>query len=126
MAGTPPADIVGEFVADRELIKVDLEYFSELAREVPARFDELFAGIEPAIDREWGQIDPVERAILLIGTYELRFCPGIPWRVVLNEAVELTKMFGAEDAHKYINGVLDKIARESRAVEIAGNPTVNI
>ena len=60
------------------------------------------------------------------GTYELKFCPQIPWRVVLNEAVELCKMFGAEDAHKYINGVLDTIAAESRRVEIAGNPTVNI
>ncbi len=125
MAGAPPEDIVGEFVADRELIKVDLEYFSELVREVPARFDELIAGIEPAIDREWVQIDPVERAILLIGTYELRFCPQIPWRVVLNEAIELCKMFGAEDAHKYINGVLDKIAATSRDMEIAGSPTVN-
>ncbi len=120
-----PIEIVGEFVSDRELIKVDLDYFTELMREVPARFDDLLVIIEPAIDRSWTQIGPVERSILLIGTYELRCCTDIPWRVVLNEGVELCKMFGPEDAHKYINGVLDKIARSCRALEIASNSTVN-
>lgn len=120
-----PIEIVGEFVADRELIKVDVDYFTELTRAVPAQFNDLFASIEPAIDRSWAQIGPVEQSILLIGTYELRYCAHIPWRVVLNEGVELCKMFGPEDAHKYINGVLDKIARSCRALEIAGNPTVN-
>ena len=119
-------EIVGEFVADRELIKVDIDYFVELTREVTARFDDLFVSIEPAIDRSWAQIGPVEQSILLIGTYELRNCPHIPWRVVLNECVELCKMFGADDAHKYINGVLDKIARKSREIEIGANSTVNI
>ena len=122
----PPAEIVGEFVADRELVKVDIEYFSELTREVPSRFDDLLTTIKLAIDRDWTQIGPVEQSILLIGTYELRFCPHIPWRVAVNEGVELCKMFGAEGAHKYINGVLDKIARKCRDVETSGNPTVNI
>lgn len=125
MAGTPPASIVKEFVAERELIKVDMDYFTELTREVPGKFDQLLAAIEPALDRSWSQLDTVERAILLIGTYELRFCPQIPWRVVINEAIELCKMFGAEDAHRYVNGVLDKVAHECRCVEIAGLPTVN-
>lgn len=126
VARAAPAEIIGEFVADRELVKVDLDYFTELTREVPARFDDLFASIEPTIDRSWAQIGPVEQSILLIGTYELRYCPGIPWRVVVNEGVELCKMFGPEDAHKYINGVLDKIARGCREVEIADNSTVKI
>jgi transcription antitermination protein NusB len=120
VARTPPAEIVREFVADRELIKVDIEYFTELTRSIPLKFDELLEEINPAIDRKWTQVDPVEQAILLIGTYELRFCPHVPWRVVVNEAVELCKMFGAEDAHKYINGVLDKLARTSRVAEISG------
>lgn len=120
VADTPPANIVQEFIADRELVNVDMDYFSELTREIPSKFVELLAVIEPAIDRNWTRIDTVERAILLIGTYELRFCPQIPWRVVLNEAVELCKMFGAEGAHRYVNGVLDKIAHERRCVEIAG------
>jgi N utilization substance protein B len=121
-----PSEIVGEFVADRELIKVDIDYFSELTREVPSRFQDLLTIIKPTIDRDWAQIGPVEQSILLIGTYELRFCPQVPWRVVLNEGVELCKMFGPEDAHKYINGVLDKVARQCREIEITGNPTVNI
>lgn len=119
VARTPPADIIREFVADRELIKVDIEYFTELTRSIPLKFDELLGEINPVIDRQWAQVDPVEQAILLIGTYELRFCPHVPWRVVVNEAVELCKMFGAEDAHKYINGVLDKLARTARVAEIS-------
>ncbi len=121
-----PTEIVGEFVADRELVKVDIDYFSELTREVPSKFEDLLTTIKSAIDRDWTQIGPVEQSILLIGTYELRFCPQVPWRVVVNEGVELCKMFGAEDAHKYINGVLDKIAHECRVFETSGNPTVNI
>jgi transcription antitermination protein NusB len=119
VARTPPADIIREFVADRELIKVDIEYFAELTRSIPPKFDELLGEISPVIDRQWAQVDPVEQAILLIGAYELRFCPHVPWRVVVNEAVELCKMFGAEDAHKYINGVLDKLARTARVAEIS-------
>ncbi len=126
VAGTPPTTIVQEFVADRELIKVDMGYFTELTAEIPARFDTLIAAIEPKIDRTWLQVDTVERAILLIGTYELHFCPQLPWRVVLNEAVELCKMFGAEDGHRYINGVLDKIARDALCEEITGSPTLSI
>lgn len=122
----PPAEIVSEFVADRELAKVDIDYFSELTREIPTRFENLLTIIKSAVDRDWTQIGPVEQGILLIGTYELRFCPYVPWRVVVNEGVELCKMFGAEDAHKYINGVLDKIAHECREFETSGKPTVNI
>ncbi len=124
ITSTPPATIVKEFVADRELIDVDMNYFSELTREIPSKYVDLLAPIESAIDRSWAQIDTVERAVLLIGTYELHFCPQIPWRVVLNEAVELCKMFGAQDAHRYVNGVLDKIARAARKVEIEGQTTV--
>ncbi len=120
-----PLDIVHEFVADREMIKVDIEYFTELMREVPAKFNDLFASIEPTIDRSWAQIGPVEQSILLIGTYELQYCEYIPWRVVLNEGVELCKMFGPEDAHKYINGVLEKVARGCRLIEVDGNLTKN-
>jgi len=122
----PPAEIVSEFVADRELAKVDIDYFSELTREIPTRFENLLTIIKSAVDRDWTQIGPVEQGILLIGTYELRFCPYVPWRVVVNEGVELCKMFGAEGAHKYINGVLDKIAHECREFETSGKPTVNI
>ena len=126
VAGTPPATIVREFVADRELVKVDMSYFTELTGEIPAKFEDLLATLEPELDRPWQQVDMVERAILLIGAYELRFCPHVPWRVAVNEAIELCKMFGAEDAHRYVNGVLDKIARTHRALEIAGSSAENV
>ncbi len=120
ITGTSPESIVAEFVAERELIKVDVDYFAQLSREIPRHYEALLADIECAIDREWLRIDPVERAVLLLSTYELRHCPQIPWRVVVNEGVELSKMFGADEAHRYINGVLDKIAQLTRQTEISG------
>jgi transcription antitermination protein NusB len=71
------------------------------------------------LDRPVNELDPVERAVLHIGTYELLYRPEVPWRVVVNESVELAKMFGAEQSHKFINGVLDKIARKVRVTEIS-------
>lgn len=118
VAGTHPESIVEEFIEGRELIKVDLDYFSELTRKIPINFEALLSKLEPVIDRDWARIDPVEKAILLIGVYELNYCMHIPWRVAVNEGVELCKMFGAEDAHRYVNGVLDKVARECRSAEI--------
>ncbi len=118
LAGQDPNEILKEFVAERELVKVDLEYFSALTREIPKKVEVLQADLMPALDREWSRLGPVERGVLLLGAYELHFCPHIPWRVVVNEAVELCKMFGAEDAHKYINGVLDRTARRLRSMEI--------
>ena len=70
------------------------------------------------LDRPAGELDPVERAVLHLGCYELLYHPELPWRVVLNEAVELARMFGAEQSHKYINGVLDKLAHRVRTAEI--------
>ena len=118
LAGQDPNEILREFVAERELFKVDMEYFSTLTREIPRHLETLQADLKPALDREWHKLGPVERGVLLVGAYELHFCPHIPWRVVVNEAVELCKMFGADEAHKYINGVLDKTARSLRAQEI--------
>lgn len=110
LADQPPKEIINEFIADRELVNVDMDYFSLLTRTIPERYQELQEIIQPYIDREWAQIDPVEKCVLLVGAFELTSCPDIPWKVVINEAVSLCKMFGSEDAHKYINGVLDKVA----------------
>ncbi|MSR12998.1 MAG: transcription antitermination factor NusB [Gammaproteobacteria bacterium] len=117
LAGQDPNEILREFVAERELVRVNLEYFSTLTREIPNQIEILLQDIRPALDRDWMKLGPVERSVLLVGTYELRFCPQIPWRVVVNEAIELCKMFGADEAHKYVNGVLDKVARALRTVE---------
>lgn len=122
MAGAEPSAIVREFVADRELVSVDMEYFSALVREVPLQFETLKADLEPCLDRAWKSLDPVERSVLLIGAFELRNCLDMPYRVVINEGVELCKMFGTVEGHRYVNGVLDRLAQTQRAVEVAAPP----
>lgn len=115
-----PAQIAAQFLADEDLRKADPDYFQELVREVPARSAEIDAALEPFLDRPLAQVDPVERAILRIGGYELIQHPDLAYRIVINEAVELAKVFGAEQGHRYVNGVLDKLARAVRTVEFAG------
>jgi N utilization substance protein B len=118
MAGASLAAIEAEFRADYDFSHVDLEYFQALLHGVPARVDELEAILEPHLDRKLSDLDPIERTLLRMGTFELAHRPDVPYKVVINEAVSLTKKFGATDGHKYINGVLDKVARELRKVEI--------
>ena len=122
VAGATPEAILAEFLNERELDKVDLDYFSTLARDIPRSMDELRSLIEPVLDRPWERLGPVERSVLLIGAYELKHCLHIPYRVVVNEGVELTKMFGADEAHRYVNGVLDRLARSVRAIEADTGP----
>ena len=112
-------DVINEFKNERsELKKADIEYFCELLKGSASKIDELNEEITPFLDRPLKELDPVERAVLLVGTYELMFHPELPWRVVVNESVELAKMFGAEQSHKYVNGILDKIAHKARLTEI--------
>ncbi|OGI44746.1 MAG: N utilization substance protein B [Candidatus Muproteobacteria bacterium RBG_16_64_11] len=114
----PPDQIESHFINDHELNGVDLDYFHHLVREVPLHLHELDDHLIPHLDRDIEEVDPVERAILRIGVFELEFHPEIPYKVVLNEAVELAKTFGAEHGHKYINAVLDKAAIHLRAGEV--------
>jgi N utilization substance protein B len=117
----PSADIESHFLADDSLKDIDIDYFHHLVREIPAHLEELDNRLAPHVDRGIAEIDPVERAILRLGAFELEFHPEIPYRVVLNEAVELAKTFGAEHGHKYVNAVLDRVASALRAHEI-GTP----
>lgn len=121
MAGQDPRDILNEFVAERELVNVDMDYFQRLIRGVPAHIDTLQADLRGVIDRNLEELDPVERAILLIGAYEMRYCAEVPWRVVINEAIELEKMFGAEQGHRYVNTAVDHLARVIRPKEVGGS-----
>lgn len=114
----PPDQIESHFINDHELNGVDLDYFHHLVREVPLHLHELDDHLIPYLDRDIEEVDPVERAILRIGVFELEFHPEIPYKVVLNEAVELAKTFGAEHGHKYINAVLDKAAIHLRTGEV--------
>ena len=121
MNSQPIQDVINEFVAERsELKKADAEYFRELLRGVAAHVDEINAELSELLDRPVEQLDPVERAILYIGIFELKYRTEIPWRVVVNESVELARMFGAEQSHRYINGVLDRAARRIRTLEDTG------
>ena len=112
-------DIVLQFAADKEHGRADHEFFRELVCSVIDRREELDSAIAELSDRDVAQLDPVEHAILLIGIYELTECQDVPYRVVINEAVELAKTFGAEKGHRYVNGVLDKAARALRPLEAA-------
>ncbi len=117
MAGQDLVEIETQFVAEHDMAKTDVVYFQALLREVPTRLDEIDGHITPHLDRALKSLDPVELAALRIGVCELAYHPDIPYRVVINEAVELTKTFGADQSHKYINGVLDKVARALRSTE---------
>ncbi len=119
MAGAALSDIEAEFRSEYDFSHVDLEYFQALLHGVPAHVDELEAVFEPLLDRKLAELDPIERTLLRMGTYELRERLDVPYKVVINEAVALAKKFGATDSHKYINGVLDKAARELREAEVA-------
>lgn len=110
-------EIETQFLLEREMGKADLEFFRELLHRVPATVDELDSLLAPLLDRPLQQVDLVERAILRLGGYELKFRLETPYRVIINEAVELAKTFGGEQGHKYVNSILDKLARQLRPAE---------
>jgi N utilization substance protein B len=109
-----PETILEHFIQDHDTTDIDEDYFQLLVREVPLFHRELEAHIIPKLDREFEEVDPVERAILRIGAYELEYRSDVPRNVVINESVELAKTFGAELSYKFVNGVLDKVAAELR------------
>ena len=113
----PAPEIKGQFFESEDSAGADREYFSELLTECIGRTDEITAALKPFVDRPLEQLDPVESAILMIGTFELQHRIDVPYRVVINEAIDLCKRFGATDAHKYVNAVLDRAAREIRKAE---------
>lgn len=112
------SDIDQQFVLENDMKKVDMEYFHELLHKIPACVDELDECITPVLDRPFGELDPVEVAVMRLGVYELQHRLDIPYKVTINEAVKLAKIYGAEDGHKYVNSILDRVARKLRAVEI--------
>ena len=100
--------------------KADQAFFSSLLRGVIREAADLELVLTPALDRNFAELSPVERGVLLLAAYELKHCVEIPFRVVVNEAIELAKSFGGTDGHKYVNGVLDKLSRSLRQSESAG------
>ncbi len=118
MSGNALADIENQFIETINPKKVEVPYFLELIRGTLTSLSEIDEHLAPHLDREIDDVDPVERAILRLSAWELSERQEIPYRVVINEALELAKVFGAEDGHKYVNGVLDKVAKLLRPLEI--------
>lgn len=117
LSGTETNDLLAHFRGEQSFARCDPGYFDLLVRGVLAertQLEQFFAGV---LDRPVTQLDPVEHAVLLLASYELAHCPELPYRVAINEAVELTKLFGATEGHKYINGVVDRMARKLRQAE---------
>src|SRR5512143_364157 len=118
MGGADVTLIVANLKEDEQFRRADEDYLRTLLYGVLKEADALGARLAPVLDRSLAELSPIERGILLIGAYELLHCLDVPWRVEINEGVELAKKFGGTDGHKYVNGVLDKLAQDVRAVEI--------
>jgi N utilization substance protein B len=117
VTGQDVADVVNQFLTAQDVRKFEVAYFRDLVSGVPTHLQQVDTALQPHLDRPVEQVDLVERAILRLGAYELAEHPEIPYRVVINEAVELAKTFGAEQGHRYVNGVLDKVAQALRPLE---------
>lgn len=104
-------DVEVNFITDNSKRRFDIEYFQQLFRGVTNNIESLDLAISPHVDRPLDDIDHVEKAILRVAVFELSDCQDVPYRVVINEAIELAKAFAADDSHKFINGVLDKAVK---------------
>ncbi len=111
-------ELIQEFAADAQGLKADTGYLQTLLHDILATQPALDEALAPLLDRPPGELDPIEHAALLIGSYELRQRPEIPWRVAISEAVGLARRFGATDGHKLVNAVLDRGARLWRGEEV--------
>ncbi len=111
-------EIERQFRAANKLDKVDSTYFCRLLNGVIKQIETIEASFSPFLDREIQSLNPIELTILRLSAFELLFCPEIPYRVVLDEAVSLSKEFGSQEGHRYVNGVLHHLALQCRSVEV--------
>lgn len=121
LGGNEPHTIAARTRADNAMHTVHLGYYHELMREIPTQAGELIVEIARYLDRSFDKLDTIEKAILLIGAYELKHSLHIPYKVVLDEAMQLNTHFGATDAHKFINAILDRYAKDMREAEYRVN-----
>jgi len=117
MSGGTAEQIIAQFAHEQAHEIADLQYFEDIVRGVGKHLAELDAALQPYLDRQVEEVDPIERAALRIAAYELRHRPDVPYRVVLNEAIDTTKRFGSEHGHTFVNGVLDHAAAAWRTAE---------
>ncbi|GAB6139963.1 transcription antitermination factor NusB [Methylosoma difficile] len=118
MTGQNLSQIEVQFHEEDRLKDAQKNYFTELFHGVPEHLDEIDEILTQFVDRQVDMIDPVERAVLRLGTYELMYRLDMPYRVIINESINLAKHFGADGSHRYVNGILDKVAQQKRAVEV--------
>lgn len=118
IGGGPMRRIIEQFNEEQDMAIADGQYFSELLLGVEQHLEVIDAAIAPYADRSIDEIDAIERATLRLATFELLHRLDVPYRVVLNEAIALAKDFGAEGGHTYVNGVLDRVARDARQAEL--------
>lgn len=111
-------ELIGQFLDDRDMSIVEIDYFIELVKGVILNITEIDELYQPYLDLDINELTPVEQSILRLASFELSKHPEIPYRVVINEAVELSKSFGSTDGHKFINGVLDKAVKVIRPTEV--------
>lgn len=119
VGGHDPASIRMRTEDDEDFKRADKEFFREMWLGLSEDWEPLVALVQPHIDRPFAQVSPIERSVILIGAWELKNRLDIPYRVAINESVELAKSFGGTDGHKWVNGVLDKVAPLLRADEVA-------
>ena len=119
LSGNAVQQVRDDLVASKGYERADQPYFDELWRGVTSDYDALVATFEPHLSRKAADLSPIERAILVMAAWEMKARLDIPYRVVINEAVDLAMGFGATDGHRFVNGVLDKVAADLRAAEIA-------
>lgn len=118
MSGHELSEIEAQFRVANNMDKVDSEYFCRILHGVPKNLASLENGITPFLDRPIDGLNPIELTVLRLGAFELFYCPEIPYRVVLDESITLAKEFGSQEGHRYVNGVLNKLAQQTRAIEI--------
>ncbi|HAT6978375.1 TPA: transcription antitermination factor NusB [Legionella pneumophila] len=119
MSGTDLHEIEAQFRTINNMDKVDGEYFCRLLYGIPTHVEALEASLLPYLDREINALNPIEHTVLRIGSFELFHCPEIPYKVILDESVSLTKEFGSQEGYRYVNGVLNNLAKQVRSVEIS-------
>lgn len=121
IAGEPAEGVDLNFYRENQHGRTDIAYFEALFAEVLKECERIDEALSGCVDRPLGDVDPVEKAVLRMGGCEMLLHPEVPYRVIINEAVELAKVFAAEDSHKYVNGVLDKLAAGVREREVAAH-----
>lgn len=114
-----PTEIELQFHEEYDLSKIDTIYFSELLQQIPKKIVEIDQQIEKALDRPFHDLNPVELAVLRLAVYEMLYRQDVPYKVIINEALQITKTFGAQEGFKYVNGVLDTLAKQLRGLEVS-------